>query len=231
MTQSLAEMIAVLSTARAPVANDNGDAPIERLLAGLRGLPHGHFRCIVLDLPWKPVQGEKGRPLHYERLKTADLKRLGEAITGLAHPEGCWVFLWCTNQMLSIAMQMAQENWGLLYSSVFLYWNKVKMGMGKTSRRQVELLLLFKFKKSPGIAAHDVSEHMEYVEELAREHSRKPDESYKRIERFCGGPRLEIFARQSREGWMTYGNEASKFDEPEVFKLREFSVAGEAPPA
>ena len=190
----------------------NDDAPIERILAELGGLPQGHFRCIVIDPPWKPVQGEKGRPLHYARLKAADLKRLGEAIEGLAHPEGCWVFMWCKNQMLSIALRMAEDDWRLKFSSVFLYWNKVRMGMGKTSRRQVELLLLFKVKRSPGIAAHDVSEHLEYVEELAREHSRKPDESFARIERFCAGPRLEIFSRQSREGWAAFGDQKGLFD-------------------
>ena len=29
-----------------------------------------------------------------------------------------------------------------------------------------------------------------------REHSRKPDEAYSRIERYCAGPRLELFARE-----------------------------------
>jgi N6-adenosine-specific RNA methylase IME4 len=45
-----------------------------------------------------------------------------------------------------------------------------------------------------------------------REHSRKPDEVYARIERFCAGPRLDLFARQRREGWTIYGDQTSKFD-------------------
>ncbi len=47
-----------------------------------------------------------------------------------------------------------------------------------------------------------------------REHSRKPDEQYERIEALVGGPYLEMFARQSRPGWDQFGNETTKFDAP-----------------
>ena len=40
-----------------------------------------------------------------------------------------------------------------------------------------------------------------------REHSEKPDEVYRRIERLYPGPYLELFARKEREGWTTWGNE------------------------
>ena len=45
------------------------------------------------------------------------------------------------------------------------------------------------------------------------EHSEKPDEAYVRIERLYGGPRLELFARKPREGWMTWGDELPPIDE------------------
>jgi N6-adenosine-specific RNA methylase IME4 len=45
-----------------------------------------------------------------------------------------------------------------------------------------------------------------------REHSRKPDEQYERIEAFCEGPRLEIFARQRVNGWRSWGAEVDKFN-------------------
>jgi N6-adenosine-specific RNA methylase IME4 len=46
-----------------------------------------------------------------------------------------------------------------------------------------------------------------------REHSRKPDEVYVRIERFCPGPRVELFARQARPGWDVFGDETNKFSQ------------------
>ena len=41
-----------------------------------------------------------------------------------------------------------------------------------------------------------------------REHSRKPDEQYDVIEACSPGPRVELFARGSRKGWATWGNQA-----------------------
>ena len=49
-----------------------------------------------------------------------------------------------------------------------------------------------------------------------REHSRKPDEVYERIEHFCAGPRLDLFARERRPGWAAWGNELDKFQPPEA---------------
>ena len=46
-----------------------------------------------------------------------------------------------------------------------------------------------------------------------REHSRKPDEAHERIERLVSGARLELFARQSRSGWATWGDQSTRFQE------------------
>ena len=44
-----------------------------------------------------------------------------------------------------------------------------------------------------------------------REHSRKPDEAYERIEALCEGPYLELFARARRPGWDGWGNQSEGF--------------------
>src|SRR2546427_552474 len=41
-----------------------------------------------------------------------------------------------------------------------------------------------------------------------REHSRKPDEQYGIIEGCSSAPYLELFARGTRKGWTTWGNQA-----------------------
>jgi N6-adenosine-specific RNA methylase IME4 len=38
-------------------------------------------------------------------------------------------------------------------------------------------------------------------------HSEKPDEHYRRIERYCNGPYLDVFARRGRRGWTVWGDE------------------------
>lgn len=51
------------------------------------------------------------------------------------------------------------------------------------------------------------------IEGLRREHSRKPEEAYAWCERYLpGARRLDLFSRQSRAGWDTWGFEAGKFD-------------------
>jgi N6-adenosine-specific RNA methylase IME4 len=44
-----------------------------------------------------------------------------------------------------------------------------------------------------------------------QEHSRKPDEQYDIIESCSPGPRLELFARGTRPGWTTWGNQAEDY--------------------
>jgi N6-adenosine-specific RNA methylase IME4 len=53
-----------------------------------------------------------------------------------------------------------------------------------------------------------------YLETRKREHSRKPDEIYPIIEACSPGPRLELFARGTRPGWVVWGNEAEESYEP-----------------
>jgi N6-adenosine-specific RNA methylase IME4 len=49
------------------------------------------------------------------------------------------------------------------------------------------------------------------LEAARREHSRKPEEFYALVEKVCPGSRVELFARQQREGWRAYGSDIGKF--------------------
>ncbi len=49
-----------------------------------------------------------------------------------------------------------------------------------------------------------------------REHSRKPDQAYDRIEQLVDGPYLEMFARHIRSGWDGWGNQTALFSEGPV---------------
>ena len=63
-----------------------------------------------------------------------------------------------------------------------------------------------------------------------REHSRKPDEAYGRIQRLVSGPYLELFARQSRTGWDSIGDEAGLFDRgPVKTRNRPSNLKGATP--
>jgi N6-adenosine-specific RNA methylase IME4 len=40
-----------------------------------------------------------------------------------------------------------------------------------------------------------------------REHSKKPDEVYERIEKLLEGPYIELFARNKKDNWSSWGNQ------------------------
>ena len=120
-----------------------------------------------------------------------------------------WLFLWSTTPLLPTALGVLTA-WGFTYSGTAFVWAKQNpsgvgwhMGLGFTTRKNAELCLLGR-RGRPPIRAHNVPE---LIVAPRREHSRKPDEQYERIERLCDGPYLELFARQRRPGWTSYGDE------------------------
>ena len=194
-------------------------------------LPHRHYRAIAIDPPWTFSGGVKGRPQHYRRMSDHEIAAL--PIVDLAHPDGCFLFLWHTSpkayrppgSRTRLAPDEIGRAWGFRHSGrafvwvktergdqqpMFVHPEKLFMGTGFTTRKNAEDCLLFR-RGSPQRRARDVHE---VILESAREHSRKPDTFYRRVERFCAGPYLEIFGRESRPGWTVWGNEATKFDTP-----------------
>jgi len=84
----------------------------------------------------------------------------------------------------------------------------VAMGLGYTTRKASEPCLLGRRGK-PRRLRNDVRD---VIHASVREHSRKPDEFYERVEQFAPGPYLDLFARERRQGWDAWGNERDKFD-------------------
>ncbi len=107
------------------------------------------------------------------------------------------------------------HEWGFEYKTAAFTWAKTTskdnwhFGCGYWTRANAELCLLGT-RGTPKRLSRAVRQ---LLISPVREHSRKPDETHERIERLVAGPYLELFARQSRPGWTTWGNEADKFDE------------------
>jgi N6-adenosine-specific RNA methylase IME4 len=131
------------------------------------------------------------------------------------------LFLWATDPLLPKALELIKA-WGFTYKTVGFYWAKTNKranlealtpedfftGLGYWSRANVEQCLLAT-RGSPPRMAKDVRR---LVVSPRREHSRKPEEIYGRIERLACGPYLELFARQSRPGWDRWGDQTGMFD-------------------
>jgi N6-adenosine-specific RNA methylase IME4 len=132
------------------------------------------------------------------------------------------LFMWITGPMFVEGKHIPiMKAWGFRPSSVAFTWIKLKkraptlffdrdsfhVGLGLTTRKNAEFVVLGR-RGSCRRLAKDVRE---LVLEPVREHSRKPDEVAARIERYCAGPYLELFARAERPGWTCWGNEVGKF--------------------
>ena len=124
------------------------------------------------------------------------------------------LFLWITGPLLSIAAHVPiMQAWGFKPSGMGFVWVKTNKagnwwtGTGFTTRKNAEYCLIGKRGRS---VRRNASVHELIVAER-REHSRKPEEFYRRVEQYAAGPYLELFARQRRAGWICRGNETEKF--------------------
>jgi N6-adenosine-specific RNA methylase IME4 len=194
------------------------------------GLPRGHFKAILCDPPWRfatwnnqtAIPRHRGSnhssASHFETMTTRDLERL--PVENLAAKD-CALFLWATWPMLNEALEVIKA-WRFEYKTCAFDWVKAHvgqidlfrdegdalMGMGYWTRANSEPCLLATRGKPKRLSA---AVRMGIIEPR-REHSRKPECVHDRIQSLVAGPYLELFARQSRHGWTTWGNEATKFD-------------------
>jgi N6-adenosine-specific RNA methylase IME4 len=126
-----------------------------------------------------------------------------EPVADLATPDAA-LFLWATSPHMREAFQVL-DAWGFDYRTN-LVWVKNSPGLGYWVRNQHELLLIGVRGKmrSPAEGTRPPS----IIDAPKRGHSRKPEEVYEIIERMYPDlPKIELFARNAREGWAVWGNE------------------------
>jgi N6-adenosine-specific RNA methylase IME4 len=197
-------------------------------------LPSKRYGAIYADPPWLfRTYSAKGTGRsavsHYDCLEFTDLKSLP---VGDLAAKNCALFLWATDPLLPNAIELL-EAWGFTYKTVAFCWAKLNKsvegtllrredfftGLGYWTRANGELCLLGTRGK-PIRKSKDVRR---LVIERRREHSRKPDEVASRIEKLVHGPYLELFARQTRDGWDVWGDQTSLFDNGSVPTRRQLS--------
>jgi N6-adenosine-specific RNA methylase IME4 len=126
----------------------------------------------------------------------------------------CFLFCWFPLRSVFLIGPL-MDAWGFTFSGSAFVWAKQNpsgvgwhMGTGYGTRKNAEVCWLGRRgkpqRKSAGVR--------ELIVAPRREHSRKPDEIYSRIETFCDGPYLELNARQRWPGWICVGDEVGKFD-------------------
>ena len=164
--------------------------------------PTGPFQVIVADPPWRY---ETSAGLPYPTMAIEDIKDL--PVESIAADDAI-LWLWTTSAHLRMAFEVV-EAWGFEYKTL-LTWVKDRMGTGEWLRGQSEHCLLA--ARGKPVFLH--GQHGTVIVAARREHSRKPEEFYALVEATSPGSRVELFARQQRNGWHAFGNHIDKFNEP-----------------
>lgn len=181
------------------------------------------------DPPWNFKSNSIAAPgrnprRHYATMSLADIQALP---VKAASAKNAVLFMWITTPFLVIGAHIPIfKAWGFEPTAFGLTWVKAKkghpwhfkvsdadlhFGQGHTTRKNTEILLIGKRGRS---LRQDAS-IPEVVIWPVLDHSRKPDIFTRKVEQYVGPGRrmVELFARRSRPGWITLGNESSKFDE------------------
>ena len=191
------------------------------------------FGTILADPPWQ-FQNRTGKvaPEHkrLSRYGTMTLQEICDLPVEEIAAEPSHLYLWVPNALLPDGLRV-MEAWGFRYISNIV-WHKVRKDGGSDGRgvgfyfRNVTELVLFGVR---GRNARTLAPGRRQVNLLAtrkREHSRKPDEQYDIIEACSPGPYLELFARGTRKGWATWGNQADADYRPTWTTYAHHSAAG-----
>jgi N6-adenosine-specific RNA methylase IME4 len=177
------------------------------------------FGTILIDPPWRFANRTGKMAPEHKRLRrypTMDFDEIAALSVGeLALPQS-HLYLWCPNALLLEALTIMKA-WGFTYKTNIV-WYKVRKDGGPDGRgvgfyfRNVTELLLFGVKgklrtKQPGRTQVNV------VITRKEEHSRKPEAAYEIIEACSPGPFVELFARQRRAGWESWGDQVDTYHE------------------
>src|ERR1700752_2337882 len=93
---------------------------------------------------------------------------------------------------------------------MFLTRATLHVGVGKATRKNVELVLLGR-RGNPKRLRKDMPD---IIIAARRRHSEKPEQFYAHAQAYAPGPRIELFSRTARFEWDTFGDEAAKFGAP-----------------
>ena len=178
----------------------------------------GKYDVVYADPPW-PMYGDPNKNAaagkHYDLMTmdeicSIDMKSL------LMDPKRGAFFIWATCPRLNLALE-AISAWGLHYRGVAFVWVKTRkdggivgaQGVPPTSTKPITELCLFASTQKKGRPFPLESAKVSQVILASRgKHSQKPHETRDRIVSLYGDrPRIELFARESADGWDAWGNE------------------------
>jgi len=177
------------------------------------------FHTVLADPPWRfenrsgKVAPEHRRLHRYATMTSAEIAALpvADLVDEPAH-----LYLWVPNALLGDGLAVMAA-WGFSHKSM-LVWHKVRKDGGSDGRgvgfyfRNVTENVLFGIRGRNARTLAPGRSQTNLIASRKREHSRKPVELYPIIEACSRGPFLELFARERRPGWASWGLEVGDAD-------------------
>lgn len=154
---------------------------------------------------------------HYETMTMQEILDFKSEIDKVAKDD-CMLLQWVTAPAMKFGIE-AMEHFGFKYKTIGLTWIKIsKDGNPRILPSyyfgsNTELLLIGIKGKNNGKFRPVKKLLGQVIMSELREHSRKPEESYERINiAYPDLSKVEFFSRCYRDGWTCYGNEVGKFN-------------------
>lgn len=173
------------------------------------------YGIIYTDPPWKQTKGNKrkcrpnqGKQLDYETLSMEEIKEIHSHVSKNLCEEKHNIFMWTIDKYLHETEQMTKELGYELHARMI--WDKENgVAPAFTVRFSHEYLLWF-YRKGQILMPCDEmrGKYTTVLREQATKHSKKPMCAYEMLDNmFPYARKLEMFARNERNGWDCWGNE------------------------
>ena len=157
------------------------------------------YRTIVADPPWRYASAatKADARKRYSTMSMEELRSLpvGELTAADAH-----LWLWCTNALMEDGYRVVRA-WGFSPLTV-LTWCKPRPGVGYYLRNNTEHAILSSRGRPLVPETKPLSTWWQWS---AGAHSAKPAAFFDVVEQVSPGPYVELFARQPRLGWDSWG--------------------------
>lgn len=177
-------------------------------------LQNKKYQIFYVDPPWRQSKGGKkkvrpnssGEKLDYQVISLEEIKQIMQDKFKQGD-ENNVLFLWTIDKYLFEAQKIAEELGYKLHARMI--WNKVTgIPCAFTIRYGHEYLLYMYKGKLLKVAKEEMGKIHTVFKEQVKKHSQKPEIAYQIIERlYPNTNKLELFARNKRNGWDSWGNE------------------------
>lgn len=172
------------------------------------------YDLIYTDPPWNQTKGGKrkcrpnqGKELDYSTLSMSEIKNIHQEAFKLCNLKHN-VFMWTIDKFLHETEQMMKELGYDLHARII--WDKENgIAPAFTLRYSHEYLLWFYKKGHLLMPCKNMrGKYTTVLRESSTKHSKKPECAYVMLEQlFPNTNKIELFARNEREGWDCWGNE------------------------